>query len=317
MGAKHELAPLVAGLLGELTPGPCLDLFAGMCSVAGALAAHGRQAWCNDIQQYAALIGEALVATADTPPTASRTTASLFAAFCDNLKKLKERFADELVDEGAALDNTDYRRYMELADQWPHAGNDEDVAGECASLAAAPETFPYRLATLTFAYGYFGLRQAIELDSLRYAITAAGRGALLSASEARWATVALLQAASHLASTPGHFAEYLHARDEKTFRRIRMVRRRSVWAQFLLELERIAPYGTPEWRRGNRVFCREAEELSRGLAEDQDRPSVVYADPPYSKAQYSRYYHVLETLALYDYPAARSAGRYRPDGTCQ
>jgi adenine-specific DNA-methyltransferase len=40
---------------------------------------------------------------------------------------------------------------------------------------------------------------------------------------------------------------------------------------------------------------------------------VVYADPPYSRAQYSRYYHVLETLTRYDYPDSIGVGRYRPD----
>jgi adenine-specific DNA-methyltransferase len=44
-----------------------------------------------------------------------------------------------------------------------------------------------------------------------------------------------------------------------------------------------------------------------------NRPRVVYADPPYSAAQYSRYYHVLETLVLYDYPESSGAGRYRGD----
>ena len=43
----------------------------------------------------------------------------------------------------------------------------------------------------------------------------------------------------------------------------------------------------------------------------QQRSLVIYADPPYSRAQYSRYYHVLETLVLYDYPGVTGKGRYR------
>lgn len=37
----------------------------------------------------------------------------------------------------------------------------------------------------------------------------------------------------------------------------------------------------------------------------------MYADPPYTKDQYSRYYHVYETLYLYDFPGSSGAGRYR------
>jgi adenine-specific DNA-methyltransferase len=39
----------------------------------------------------------------------------------------------------------------------------------------------------------------------------------------------------------------------------------------------------------------------------------VYADPPYTKDHYSRYYHVYETLYRYDYPDSVGQGRYRAD----
>ena len=42
---------------------------------------------------------------------------------------------------------------------------------------------------------------------------------------------------------------------------------------------------------------------------------LVYADPPYTKDQYSRYYHVYETLYRYDFPGAHGLGRARPDRT--
>ena len=32
------------------------------------------------------------------------------------------------------------------------------------------------------------------------------------------------------------------------------------------------------------------------------RADCIYADPPYTAQQYSRFYHILETLVLYDYP---------------
>ena len=75
------------------------------------------------------------------------------------------------------------------------------------------------------------------------------------------------------------------------------------------------PYGDREWRRGNRVFKSDADaqKLWRSLDRVVDGQAVVYADPPYSKEHYSRYYHVLETLERYDYPEATGVGRYRPD----
>jgi adenine-specific DNA-methyltransferase len=37
---------------------------------------------------------------------------------------------------------------------------------------------------------------------------------------------------------------------------------------------------------------------------------AVYVDPPYTHFQYSRYYHVLNSLLSYDYPTLHGRGRY-------
>jgi adenine-specific DNA-methyltransferase len=71
------------------------------------------------------------------------------------------------------------------------------------------------------------------------------------------------------------------------------------------------PIGTPEWRKRNRSFCEDAVPLIRRLQREREKPAVVYADPPYTADHYSRYYHVLETLVQYDYPALSGRGLYR------
>lgn len=313
MGAKHGIANAVAAVVAGLPSGPCLDLFSGMCSVAGALASSGRETWCNDIQRYAAVVAEALLISVDPPLDPLRSATHLFDHYAANLRLLQDRFAADLAGEAVALAQLDKAEYVRQASEWRHVGNDERLALEAQSLRSNLMTTPYRLATLTFAHGYFGLCQATELDSLRFAIDSAWRVGMLTAGEARWALVALLQAASHLVAAPGHFAEHLKPRDDETYRRLRRLRARSAWTQFQVELGRLAPYGTERWRKGNRVFCEDATTLTQRLGQLRLQPRVVYADPPYSKAQYSRYYHVLETLVRYDYPAATGAGRYRSD----
>jgi adenine-specific DNA-methyltransferase len=69
-------------------------------------------------------------------------------------------------------------------------------------------------------------------------------------------------------------------------------------------------------RSANLVFQAEATSLLTHYGSDlasNGTQLVIYADPPYSKAQYSRYYHVLETLVLYDYPEISGKGRYRAE----
>lgn len=43
-------------------------------------------------------------------------------------------------------------------------------------------------------------------------------------------------------------------------------------------------------------------DFREALANPVIRPSVVYADPPYTRDHYSRFYHTLETIALGDAP---------------
>jgi adenine-specific DNA-methyltransferase len=60
------------------------------------------------------------------------------------------------------------------------------------------------------------------------------------------------------------------------------------------------------------VFRGDATDFLLELSARSRRPKlVIYGDPPYSRAQYSRYYHVLESLVLYDYPVITGKGRYR------
>jgi adenine-specific DNA-methyltransferase len=284
-----------------------------MCSVAGALANTGRHAWCNDVQLYATTVARALVSSVAPPLTDSHVISYLFVSFQENMTALKDRFDVDLRVEASALAQDTYENFQQVGSDWRHAANDPDIANEVLSLRTTSKSFPYRLVSLTYSHGYFGLRQSLELDSLKYAIDQVMQKGMITPEEAHWCLVALLQTASRIATTSGHFAQYLTIKDQSTYDIIRPYRRRSVWSVFLTALDKILPYGTYRWRSGNRVFCQESISLIGDLAEEDVLPRIIYADPPYSEAQYSRFYHVLETLVKYDYPSVKGKGRYRDD----
>jgi adenine-specific DNA-methyltransferase len=311
MGNKHDVAPVVAEIVGQHDPAtPFIDAFCGMCSVGGALASSQRRVVCNDVQGFAALVARCLIATPDSPPKLSRVREVLGPPYLYNRRLLVDRFREHLEEEDRIIANADAEGYRAAYKRWRHVGNDPDLRDE---LPTAHETTPYRLASLNFAWGYFGLRQAIAIDSIRYAIDRAHEDGRLTASDSDWSLVALLQAASCASASPGHFAQYLKAKSAGGFTRIVQQRKRNIWTQFLSELDNVKPYGTRAWRSSNEVVQTDAMSMWSsldGLAVEQ---AIVYADPPYSKDHYSRYYHVLETLTLYDYPTAEGIGRYRPD----
>ncbi|HMI81679.1 MAG TPA: DNA adenine methylase, partial [Solirubrobacterales bacterium] len=269
-----------------------------------------RRVICNDVQGFAALVARCLIATPDSPPPVSLLREVLTPPYSYNRRLLVDRFRAHLAEEDRIIADVDATRYRDTYRRWRHVGNDPDLRDE---LATAHETTPYRLATLNFAWGYFGLRQAIAIDSIRYAIDRAREDQRLSASDADWALVALLQAASCASASPGHFAQYLKPDSDRGFTRIAQQRKRNIWTQFVFELNNLKPYGNRAWRSSNDVVQADALSMWGLLDSLSVERAIVYADPPYSKDHYSRYYHVLETLALYDYPTAKGTGRYRPD----
>lgn len=162
-----------------------------------------------------------------------------------------------------------------------------------------PSLFPYHLCSSYYPNVYLGIRQAIDLDSLRYAIDQLrGRGA---AAKRRHYLAALLHAASVTTSATSHFCQPRGlVRDAEV---LAVLQRRSVSIPSRLLAFSRAIRATCEAtnpRPGSRANCADWRSLyaSGGL----DSVDVVYADPPYTADNYSRFYHVLEVLTRYDYP---------------
>ena len=312
MGNKHALAPEVVRLSTEApVDAPLIDLFCGMCSIGRAFAPTRRAVWGNDVQQYAGLAARCHLA-AEVQPLRSGDLARLLLADCGcNTEALERRFEAQLRLEKSVLADPDRTAYVKAQAEWRHAANDPDVADEVRRLAADREP-PDRLFTLTFAWGYFGLVQAVAIDSIRHAIARARDRRELSSGQADWALLALLEAVSICASTPGHFAQFLRGQSDAGYVRVRRQRRRDLWSEFLRAADLQQAFGSRAWRRTNAVMTADALTLWDQLDQRHTGHAIVYADPPYSKDHYSRYYHVLETLILYDYPDAIGAGRYRP-----
>ena len=311
MGTKRRIAHLVAGVIGAQAQGPFLDLFAGMCAVSTAIGTS-RPVWCNDIQTFASCAATAFFTSRPLSLGSEQAATLALRPFSKNAAQLRARFADELVREELALASGEASRIRSLEHLMPCVTDDEALDSERAALARSPFTTPYRLFSITYSGGYFGLAQSIEIDSIRFAVDRLFADAAIGATDHRWLCLALCQAANKVATTTGHFAQYMRA-NERNCKRYTAQRRRAVWLEWLRAIFESQPMGTTSWRARNRVFRQDASTLLDDLQHENSRPAVVYADPPYTRDQYSRYYHVYETLLRYDYPTSAGLGRYRPD----
>jgi adenine-specific DNA-methyltransferase len=311
MGTKRYLANTVAEVIGSCKKGIVLDAFAGMCSVGEAVN-MSRTVWNNDVQVFASEVARALFTSASMPLSAADATSKLFDSFCENRDALQKRFLFRLEEEENALKSGEFHEYMAYHATGSYVGNDILLNEERASLTGNSTQFPYRMASITFADGYFGLAQAIEIDSIRFSIDRAMEFRLIDIDEHRWLIIALCVACVKVATTTGHFAQYLSP-SPSNFKRFLQQRKKSVWTTWLDCLVNLLPLGSTGWRKKNRVFKSDCLALFSHLATVSQKPSVIYADPPYTADHYSRYYHVWESLFLYDYPECSGVGRYRPD----
>jgi adenine-specific DNA-methyltransferase len=302
MGTKRHLVPNLLGIISSCRSGAFLDVFSGMCSVGRAVAPR-RQVWSNDLQSFSQLVASIHFCSQDTPLTrldALGLTAAYRRAKADELTGSLSHY---LSVEHAALEKSDIDALAALFEQSVH---------NAQSLTEATPTGKHDLFCRRYAGTYFGYQQAIEIDSIRYAIDCLKEDGSISGDQWKALLVALCMAMSRCSNSTGHFAQSLFPKNTN-IKKVSSKRKRSIVAEWLLSIDEVQPLGNIEWRKENIAFQKDATTLLKNLQEFREKPSVVYADPPYTKDQYSRYYHIYETAVLYDYPSCSGTGLYRPD----
>lgn len=305
MGTKRRMADHVRDVIADLNPdGRVVDLFSGMGSVAESLK-DTRSIVTNDALSFTAAISRARFTGADRTTDPRAVLERLYPLYRARRGCLRLEHAERLNDEKSALGGTSHALidYMDTAE---HVGNSPALRRKAIALGKEIGSERYQLATLYFASGYLSLSQAIEVDAIRYAIDNDEE-----AADADWLVSSWLVGLSVLINAPGHTAQFLRPNSPTSHQRIVRTWRRSVWDEFASALRSLKQVGTTEWRSGNSVLVSDALDLISGR--ELSDIGAVYSDPPYTKDQYSRYYHVYETLYRYDYPDSNGAGRNRSD----
>lgn len=302
MGSKKLLAPQIAELVADMAGGPFLDLFSGIAAVGSQIGTQ-RPIWCNDVQSFSTLLTGLKFRAARPFKTATRLIERATIPVSVNRTALEATFGKALAHEERALSNNDAEGARELIATMSQI--DEKISKLRGQQV-------HCLLTGLHGATYLGIRQAIDLDSIRYAADHLLDAGEVTTEEHRWMVLALCQTLSTVSNSTGHFAQYLSPSDAN-IRRVVRKRRLNCWSIWSTALRESQPLGYVAWRRSNRVFKSDATTLLKKLSRNVRQPAVIYADPPYTSDQYSRYYHVLENAVLYDYPKVSGKGQYRPD----
>jgi adenine-specific DNA-methyltransferase len=151
---------------------------------------------------------------------------------------------------------------------------------------------------------YFSHGQCREIEEIRYRISKLSGDSDL----ANIYLSALCYAMGLCQSSPGHYAQFMPSNHS----RIKKLRSKSVVEHFK---EKCRTLKIQTKSQSCTVLRRDSLELlsSTELRDLAPPGSVVYLDPPYTTAQYSRYYHLMETVVLGDTPTTEFKGKYRSD----
>lgn len=312
LGSKLRILECIKNVVDELDPqkGKVIDLFAGSGTVSKYLSKE-REVVAVDIQEYSRVICNALLNVVEIDFSIEGFIEKAYIngkellnatkelreyekiLFCNFENEENLKILCELVESGSIIfleENCSELNSLEL----------KKVLLKTIENLKLSDALDNKIALITRYFGgtYFSYSQAVELDILLNEIWK------LDKKYRDTFIAAVLSTASDIVNTVGkQFAQPLKTLDSNG------KPKKNIEKKILKDRELNVNEYFKKWIQKyklqfkgfskNKVYkldSREALDLIDSNAK------VVYADPPYTRYHYSRYYHVLETIALRDNP---------------
>ena len=289
MGSKSKIMQFVLDGLNEVYEGGTVcDLFAGSASLAGAI---GRQVsfHSNDIQSYSSVLAQTYL------------DAYVYGGMPS---------ADEILSqaEGIALEQYEQLRInvdYQSCDSIEKFNELERIQQRLIERAFSGEWY---LFTKYYSGTWWSAEQCVWIDAVRQIAESYKHQPCYPLIIST-----LMYAMAYTSQGTGHYAQYRDAKTQSSMNDISIYRNRSLSYYFRKKYESVAAeLGVEENPHTHKVTSLDYRECLRKFS-----GGTVYADPPYCFVHYSRFYHAIETLVLYDYPVLQNQngsvvkGRYR------
>lgn len=313
LGCKNSFIAAIKDAIDEVDPhgGHICDLFSGSGIVGASLSAL-RQVTSVDIQEYSRVLSSALISPFPFEAKHCREIADRLACNIDNSPVRRHLLPLILYENAcikAAIDGA-FDGLVELLEAPPigsESQNDSNSGSPLGALRAelmenlkrdglwnSPETMALRY----FGGIYFSYEQASVLDAILDVVASS------SQSQQDTLKAAVLSTASILVNTVGkQFAQPIRPRNKDGSAKpgiIKIIQRDRTLSALEVFKDWLARYGNLP--RGSYPSAALREDYAEALKKYGKEFSVIYADPPYTRDHYSRFYHVLETLSLRDNP---------------
>ena len=290
-----------------------LDIMCGSGAVSNALAQIG-DVYASDAQLFCRLLAK-IQGAGFNEKKALNLLDKLYLRYIENLELLQIECKEQLQCEREVfhmdMSNPEfvyikYKEYTDSVELYSSTeATNEEVIRKIYDRKINKKTIPYCLFTYYFSNVYFSLEQCMQIDSIRYAVDTIDEEDIRE-----WALGVLVVTVSAIASNhAGHFAQPKRV-DEKSICDVIERRKKSAWLEFSKRLLSVAAE-SERYQYNVNVVDGPWEKALNYVEQLKPAELIVYLDAPYKRDEYSRYYHVLETVALYDYPASERKGRLR------
>lgn len=143
---------------------------------------------------------------------------------------------------------------------------------------------------------FFTKANGLKIDGIRVSIEDLYRDRVITENEYYFLLASLLESVTKVSNTSGTyeaFFKFWDSRAEKDF--------------LIKPLE----FHCNKYNDKNKIYNQDSNKLLRETGGD-----ILYIDPPYSVTQYASAYHILETIARYDFPYIKGVGGKRDKGKC-
>lgn len=282
MGSKSKIIDFVINGINEVRKEetPILDLFSGSASLAGAI---GRQTeiHSNDIQVFSSIIANAY-------------TNAWFSELSPNAEKILKKASEEVSNNRSAIigHEVNYKKAMELKE----FVKCEEKQRELINYTYTHE---WHLFLKNYSGTWWSAEQCLWIDAIR-------KVAEEYVNDPVYPVIlsSLMFSMAYSSQGTGHYAQYRDATTPSSMKDISIYRSRDVEKYFFRKYQE-AILNLP--RKPN-PFRSTATSLDYRDSLVNFHDGVIYADPPYCFVHYSRFYHALETLILYDFPELQYKG---------
>lgn len=261
-----------------------LDIFSGTCSVGYSFKSKYR-VYANDCELYAYSIAKALLSSGYKDFNTLKK--KILTNYIKNINLQNSAYLTLAIEERNSLLKKSINDIINIYLTTPTIWNTPNLFISHHNC--------FDLFTTYYSNSYFGIQQAMDIDSLRFAIEE------FKGQDIYYVLLTSLYFSMKecVFSKDGHMAQPLDL--DKNSSRLIKQRSKSIIDIFFSKLEEFFSDNFVTSNFNNKVYNLDFSNLLKDKSIQED-VSLIYADPPYTDMQYSRYYHLLNTVTEYNYP---------------